>query len=127
MCREDDPLPFGTAPAVAAILCRSCRENLTGAIPGSQDRQVDGAHVLVEKVTRKLLKGVGELHTYVERNQSFIPNYGERSRRADTVLADSLPPFRGVEGWLSLRHRFRLGRLRCIVLDGRLQRKEDDG
>jgi len=26
---------------------------------------------------RKLLKGVEELHTYVERNQSFIPNYGE--------------------------------------------------
>ena len=26
----------------------------------------------------KLLKGVEELHTYVERNRQFIPNYGER-------------------------------------------------
>ena len=30
---------------------------------------------------RKLLKGVEELHTYVERNQTFIPNYGERYRK----------------------------------------------
>ena len=26
--------------------------------------------------TGKLLKGVEELHTYVERNQKFVPNYG---------------------------------------------------
>ena len=25
---------------------------------------------------RKLLKGVEDLHTYVERNQEFVPNYG---------------------------------------------------
>ena len=56
-CGEDDPLPFGTAPAVAAILCRSCGENLSGAIPGSHVRQVDGAHVLVEKVYRAALRG----------------------------------------------------------------------
>ena len=30
---------------------------------------------------RKLLKGVEDLHTYVERNQTFIPNYGERYRK----------------------------------------------
>jgi hypothetical protein len=27
---------------------------------------------------RKPLKGVEELHTYIERNQTLIPNYGER-------------------------------------------------
>ena len=26
---------------------------------------------------RKLLKGVEDLHTYVERNREFVPNYGE--------------------------------------------------
>jgi hypothetical protein len=57
VCGEDDPLPFGTAPAVAAILCRSCGENLTGVIPGFQNRQVGGAHVLVEKVYRAALLG----------------------------------------------------------------------
>src|ERR1035438_9990211 len=35
--------------------------------------------------TRKLLKGVVELHTYVERNQSFIPNDGERYRSGERI------------------------------------------
>jgi hypothetical protein len=26
--------------------------------------------------SQKLLKGVEEFHTYVERNQEFVPNYG---------------------------------------------------
>src|SRR5260370_921544 len=30
--------------------------------------------------SQKLLKGIEELHTYVERNQEFVPNYGERYR-----------------------------------------------
>jgi hypothetical protein len=34
---------------------------------------------------RKLLKGVGELHTYVERNQNFLPNYGERYRNGERI------------------------------------------
>lgn len=34
--------------------------------------------------TGKLLKGVEELHTYVERNQNFIPNYGEPEEWEDT-------------------------------------------
>ena len=35
--------------------------------------------------TRKLRKGVGELHTYVERNQQFLPNYGERYRKGERI------------------------------------------
>lgn len=35
--------------------------------------------------TRKLRKRVEELHTYVERNQQFLPNYGERYRNGDRV------------------------------------------
>jgi hypothetical protein len=34
---------------------------------------------------QKLLKGVEDLHTYVERNQAFIPNYGERYRQGKTI------------------------------------------
>jgi hypothetical protein len=35
----------------------------------------------------KLLKGVQELHTYVERNQKFIPNYGERYRNGERIAS----------------------------------------
>ena len=36
---------------------------------------------------RKLLKGVQELHTYVERNQNFLPNYGERYRNGERIAS----------------------------------------
>ena len=35
------------------------------------------------EAARKLLKGVEELRTYVERNRQFIPNYGERDRNGE--------------------------------------------
>jgi hypothetical protein len=35
------------------------------------------------EAARKLLKGVEELHSYVERNRQFIPNYGERYRNGE--------------------------------------------
>lgn len=38
-----------------------------------------------DETARKLLKGVEELHTYVERNQAFIPNYGERYRNGERI------------------------------------------
>ena len=37
--------------------------------------------------TRKLRKGVEELHTYVERNQQFLPNYGERYRNGERIAS----------------------------------------
>jgi hypothetical protein len=37
--------------------------------------------------TRKLLKGVEELHPYVERNQPFLPNYGERYRHGERIAS----------------------------------------
>lgn len=33
-----------------------------------------------DEVARKLLKTVGEFHTYIRNNEAFIPNYGERFR-----------------------------------------------
>ncbi len=33
------------------------------------------------------LKGVEELHTYVERNQKFVPNYGERYRNGEKIAS----------------------------------------
>jgi hypothetical protein len=37
--------------------------------------------------SHKLLKGVEELHTYVERNQEFVPNYGERYRNGEKIAS----------------------------------------
>jgi hypothetical protein len=37
--------------------------------------------------TRKLLTGVEELHTYVERNQAFIPNYSEPYRNGERIAS----------------------------------------
>src|SRR6516165_9349570 len=37
--------------------------------------------------THKALKGVQELHTYVERNQQFLPNYGERYRHGERIAS----------------------------------------
>jgi hypothetical protein len=34
---------------------------------------------------RKLLKSVEEFHTYIERNQAFIPNYGERYHHGERL------------------------------------------
>jgi hypothetical protein len=36
---------------------------------------------------QRLLKGIEELHTYVERNQKFIPNYGERYRNGERIAS----------------------------------------
>jgi hypothetical protein len=40
-----------------------------------------------DETARKLLKGVEELHPYVERNQQFIPNYGERYRNGERIAS----------------------------------------
>ena len=36
---------------------------------------------------QKLLKGVEDLHTYVERNQAFVPNYGQRYRNGEKIAS----------------------------------------
>ena len=40
-----------------------------------------------DETARKLLKGIEELHTYMERNQAFIPNYGERYRNGERIAS----------------------------------------
>ena len=48
--------------------------DLESAVFGSQDENA-----------QKLLKGVEDLHTYIERNQAFIPNYGERYHQGERI------------------------------------------
>jgi hypothetical protein len=38
-----------------------------------------------ESPSRKLLKAVGEFHTYIKNNAGFIPNYGERYRHGERI------------------------------------------
>jgi len=39
------------------------------------------------EAARKHLKQIEELHTYVERNQAFLPNYGERYRHGERIAS----------------------------------------
>jgi hypothetical protein len=57
-CREEDPLPFGIAPAVLPVLCRNCGANLNGAVAGPYARKDDEAHTFIEKIYRAALRGV---------------------------------------------------------------------
>jgi hypothetical protein len=38
-----------------------------------------------DRTARKLLKAIEEFHTYIENNQGFIPNYGERYRHGERI------------------------------------------
>lgn len=38
-----------------------------------------------DEVAHKLLKTVAEFHTYIQNNEPFIPNYGERFRQGETI------------------------------------------
>jgi hypothetical protein len=40
-----------------------------------------------DETARKLLKQIEELHTYVERNPAFLPNYGERYRHGERIAS----------------------------------------
>ena len=40
-----------------------------------------------DEAARKFLKYIEELHTYVSRNQTFIPNYGERYRNGERIAS----------------------------------------
>src|SRR6516162_6312260 len=46
-----------------------------------------GGHREQGQERSKLLKGVEDLHTYVERNQEFVPNYGERYRNGEKIAS----------------------------------------
>jgi hypothetical protein len=55
-----------------------------------QDLEMDldaAAYDSKDENTSKLLKWVEELHTYVERNQKFLPNYGERYRNDERIAS----------------------------------------
>ena len=52
------------------------------------EMDLDGAAFEIKYETaRKLLQDIEELPTYVERNQAFIPNYGERYRNGERIAS----------------------------------------
>jgi hypothetical protein len=51
----------------------------------SVEMDLDVAAALGDRIARKLLKAVEEFHTYIENNQGFIPNYGERYRAGERI------------------------------------------
>lgn len=64
--------------------------NTFQALNKLQDLEMDldaAAFDSKNETVRKLLKGIEELHTYVDRNQKFIPNYGERYRNGERIAS----------------------------------------
>jgi hypothetical protein len=64
--------------------------NVFQALNELQDLEMnlEGASFEIKNETaRKMLKGIEELHTYVQRNQKFIPNYGERYRQGERIAS----------------------------------------
>jgi len=51
----------------------------------SVEMDLDVAAALGDRIARKLLKAVEEFHTYIENNQGFIPNDGERYRQGERI------------------------------------------
>jgi hypothetical protein len=51
----------------------------------SVEMDLDVAAALGDGTARKLLKTVEEFHTYIARNRTFIPNYGERYRAGERI------------------------------------------
>jgi hypothetical protein len=90
----------------------------------SLEMDLDAA-VLRDKneIAQKLLKGVEDLHTYVERNREFVPNYGERYRNGEKIVESAINQVvskRMVKkqqmGW-SQRGAHLLLQIRTLVLD----------
>lgn len=47
---------------------------------------LEGEEALPES-GQKLAKAIGEFHTYIQANERFIPNYGERWRNGDLIAS----------------------------------------
>jgi hypothetical protein len=64
--------------------------NVFQALPTLDGLQMDVESAPLEtkaETARKLLTQIEELHTYVERNQALIPNYGERYRHGERIAS----------------------------------------
>jgi hypothetical protein len=90
--KDDDPyeLRSGVLQRLESIKWYLWHGNTFQALNKLQDLEMDLETALFESKdenTRKLLKGVEELHTYVERNQKFVPNYGERYRNGEKIAS----------------------------------------
>jgi len=48
------------------------------------EMEADG-EIITGACAGKLRKALDELHTYIERNQAMIPNYGERWRSGEAI------------------------------------------
>ncbi|HEY4050227.1 MAG TPA: ISKra4 family transposase, partial [Acidobacteriaceae bacterium] len=89
---DDDPyeLRSGVLQRLESIKWYLWHGNTFQALNKLQDLEMDleaAAFESKNENTGKLLKGVEELHTYVERNQKFVPNYGERYRNGEKIAS----------------------------------------
>src|SRR6202158_3489668 len=79
--RQFEPEMMGVLKDLERIKWYLWHGNVFQALNGLQSLEMDldaAAFESKDENAQKLLKGVEELHTYVARNQEFVPNYGER-------------------------------------------------
>ena len=56
------------------------------------EMDLDVVAALGDGTAGKLLKAFEEFHTYIENNQGFIPNYGERYRTGERISTGFVEP-----------------------------------
>jgi hypothetical protein len=80
----------GVLKGLERVKCYLWHGNVFQALQELQGLEMDldaAAFETQDERAQKLLKGAEELHTYVERNQAFVPNYGERYRNGEKIAS----------------------------------------
>jgi hypothetical protein len=90
--KGDDPQEFrsGVLKDLESIKWYLWHGNTFQALNKLQNLEMDLEMAVFEnkeKNADKLLRGIEELHTYIQRNQAFIPNYGERYRNGERIAS----------------------------------------
>jgi hypothetical protein len=93
LAAELEPESVGTKPAVALLAARleSLKWNLWHGNVYRAFQRVEDLEDDLEAIEenplnkRKLLKAVHEFGSYIDANQDFIPNYGDRYRHDETI------------------------------------------
>src|ERR1700730_11429255 len=88
--RQFDPALMGGLRDLKRIKWSLWHGNVFQALNELQSLEMDldaAAFESKDENARKLLKGVEDLHTYVERNREFVPNYGERYRNGEKIAS----------------------------------------
>ena len=84
-CPETATILADLEKHVASVKWNLWHGNVLHALQRIDDLDDDLEMLEEEPAKKKLLKAVKELRSYIEANQAFIPNYGDRYRHGETI------------------------------------------